>query len=178
MVAGHEAELLAPARDTPHPAHVGPEGPDDLAGGLPHRLGEVERRGEDLHHGQERLRLPEPLGDLLIEPRLVQRRRGLGGECRGKLNLMLREGARLAEMLEAEDSRCLALMHQWDDQRGSGLEQLQPACRARLLVSLFREHGGLLAPYHIDDHPGQRVEAETRRAVGESLRARVVRFLG
>ena len=88
MVAGHEAELLAPARDTPYRTHVGPEGPDDLASGLSHCLGEVERGGEDLHHGQERLRLLEPLGDLLIKPRLVQRRRGLGGERRGKLNLM------------------------------------------------------------------------------------------
>ena len=88
MIAGHEAELLASARDTPHPAHVGPEGPGDLASGLSHRLGEVGGRGEYLHHGQERLRLPEPVGDLLIKPRLVQRRRGLGGERRGKLNLM------------------------------------------------------------------------------------------
>src|SRR5262249_22461643 len=68
------------AGHAPHAAHVGADRLSDLARRLAYCVREVGRRGERLHDGEGRLRLPEPLCGRLIEPGLVGCRGGLRGE--------------------------------------------------------------------------------------------------
>ena len=76
--------------------HVGVEGPRDLAGDAPHRLGGVERGAHRLADREQRLRLAQPRLRLLEEPCVVDGQRGVGGDGVQELKFLLGEGAGVA----------------------------------------------------------------------------------
>src|SRR5258708_6513674 len=110
-------------------AGEGAEDAHHLAGRAADGLGEVGGRADRLADREQRLGLLQPLLDLVVQARLLERDRGLGGQGGGEPDLFLGEDVEGLQVVQDEDTRGAALVDERHHQRGLGLEETDPALR-------------------------------------------------
>ncbi len=177
VVAGERDEAVPAAGHAPRDAGVGAEDAHHLAGRAADGLGEVRGRADRLADREQRLGLLQPLLDLVVQARLLERDRGLGGQGGGEPDLFLGEDVEGLQVVQDEDTGGAALVDERHHQRRLGLEETDPALRHPGVAPGVGDDDRLLAAHRLQQegrHLLERQGAQGLGAVAARLRGGLV----
>ncbi len=170
VVAGERDEAVPAAGHAPCHAGVGAQDPHHLPGGPSDRLGEIGGGADRLADREQRLGLLQPLLDLVVQPRLLQRHRGLGRQRGGQPDLVVGEDVQRLEVVQDQDARGAALVDERHHEGRLGLEEADPARRHAGVAARIGDHHRLLPPDRLQQERGHLLETEGAEGLGPVAR--------
>ena len=178
VVARERDEAVAAARHAPGHAGVGAQDTHHFPSGPADGLGEIGGRADGLADREQCLGLLQALLDLVVEPRLLESHRGLGGQRGGEPDLLLGEHVERLEVVQDEHARGPALVDQRHHQRGLGLEEPDPTLRHARVAARVGDDHRLLAPHRLQEERGHLLEREGAKGLRAIRAPRGTRAVG
>ncbi len=178
VVARERDEAVTAARHAPRHAGVGAENTHHFSSRPADGLGEIGGRPDGLADREQRLGLLQALLDLVVEPSLLERHRGLGRERGGEADLLVGEHVERLEMIQDQHARGPALVNERDHQCGLGLEEPHPALWYPRVAARVGDDHRLLPPHRLPEERGHLLERERAEGLGAVRAAGRARAVG